>query len=190
MKRSSAVTLALYALTMQPRPTLAQSSPGFELARTSFTSVHEYVAAEAIPTQISPPPNLVISDTYRSLIEKMLRDSPTFRRQCLRIAGERMLTVYIKPTWPSPPGVRATTRVTRQPNGRVSAHIAMSPRTDTIELLAHEFEHIIEQMDGLDLAALAALPRTGVYRDSSLPEAFETVRAKRVGQRVAGEMRR
>ncbi len=191
MQRSASVTLALCALILQPRPTLAQSSPGFELARTSFTSVHEYVAAEAIPRQLSPPPNLVISDAYRQLVESMLRDSPTFRRQCVRIAGEPLLTVYVNiqpPPWPS--GIRAATHVSRQPNGRLSAHIAIAPLNDVIELLAHEFEHVIEHLDGVDLAALAALPRTGVHQQDEMHAAFETVRATYIGRKVTAELGR
>ena len=152
MQRSASVTLALWALIMQPSPTLAQSSPGFELARTSFTSVHEYVAAEAIPRQLSPPPNLVIPNAYRPLLESMLRDSPTFRRQCVRIAGEPSLTVHVSiqpPSWPS--AVRADNSCEAAAEWPSLAHIAIGPLGDLIELIAHEFEHVIEQLDGVDL---------------------------------------
>ena len=68
-------------------PIIAQSGSAFERARVSLTSVRHYVAAEAIPTQIAPPSNVVVSAMYRPLVESMLRDSPTFRRQCVRIAA-------------------------------------------------------------------------------------------------------
>jgi len=180
--------MALGAAMSAARPAIAQSNSGFELARTSVTSVREYVAAESIPTQLSPPPNVVASEAYRHLLDVMLRGSPTFRRQCLRIGSEPLLTVYINlapPSWPT--GVRAVTRFRRQPDGRLSAHIAIGAPNDAVELLAHEFEHIIEQVDGVDLAALAARPRTGVRRQ--MPDAFETARATRVGLRVTGELR-
>ena len=185
------VALTFCAWSMLPRPTIAQSNSGFELARTSFTSVREYVAAEAIPTQLSPPPNIVVSDAYRALLDSMLRDSPTFRRQCLRIGAEATLIVYLKV---EPLRVRsdfrATTNVTRQPNGRLVAHIVIAPLTDVVELIAHEFEHVIEQLDGVDLVALAALPRSGVHEDAGFPETFETVRATRMGRKVTAEVRR
>ncbi len=191
MKRSTILALTFCAWSVQPRPTIAQTSSGFELARSSFTSVREYVAAEAIPTQLALPPNLVVADAYRPLLESMLRNSPTFRRQCVRIAGEPALTVHLgvtPSTWRS--DFRATTRVVRRPNGGLSAHIAIAPLNDLVELIAHEFEHVIEQLDGVDLAALAALPRTGVHAQAGMSDIFETVRATRVGQQVTAEVRR
>ncbi len=189
MRRYGALVLAAWGVWVHPPVAVAQSASGFELARTSLRSVREYVAGESIPIHVSPPSNVVVSEAYRGLLESMLRGSPTFRRQCLRIAAEPWLTVSIglaPPSWPS--AVRATTRVTRQPNGRMSAEIAISPVNDVVELIAHEFEHVIEQIDGIDLAARAALPRTGVDRHAGMFDAFETVRATRVGQSVTAEL--
>ena len=45
------------------------------------------------------------------------------------------------------------------------------------ELIAHEFEHVIEQLDGVDLAAHAALPHTGVTSIGHSTDIFETMRA-------------
>jgi hypothetical protein len=180
-----------WAASLPPAAAFGQSNAGLGHARTSLTSVREYVAAESIPIQLSSPPNLVVSGAYRQIIESMLRGSPTFRRQCLRLAGEPSLTVHVglaPVSWPST--VRATTRVTRQKDGRLAAHIAIAPNTDVVEMIAHEFEHVIEQIDGVDLAALAARPGTGVHRQGVMPGAFETVRAARVGRIVTGEFLR
>ena len=57
-------------------------------------------------------------------------------------------------------------------------------RADLTELLAHEFEHLIEQLDGVDLKALA---RDGEARRLA-DGAFETDRAMAAGQQVAGEV--
>jgi hypothetical protein len=56
------------------------------------------------------------------------------------------------------------------------------------ELIAHELEHVIEQLDGIDLHALASRPATGVHVCAD--GAFETTRAVKVGRAVAGEVRR
>jgi hypothetical protein len=56
-----------------------------------------------------------------------------------------------------------------------------------MELLAHELEHIIEQLDGIDLAAKAAVARSGVRE--CVDGSFETSRAVRVGTLVALEAR-
>ena len=56
-----------------------------------------------------------------------------------------------------------------------------------IELIAHEFEHILEQLDSVDLAAMAARSGTGVRAVSELGH-FETDRAIAAGRRVESEM--
>lgn len=188
--RRFAVVLASCAWMLHDSPAIAQSSSGFELARTSFTSVHQYVAAEAIPRQLAAPANLVVHEMYRPLVESMLRDSPTFRRQCLRIAGEPKLTVHLaigRPRWRS--DFRAVTRMTRKPNGALAVYVEIGGLDNTVELIAHEFEHIIEQLDGVDLAARAALPHTGVSMVGGVTDIFETRRAKLIGLRVASEVR-
>jgi hypothetical protein len=79
--------------------------------------------------------------------------------------------------------------MTRKANGAVAAFVDIGPLHDTVELIAHEFEHIIEQLDGIDLAARAALPHTGVSSVGPVADMFETERAKLVGLKVASEVR-
>ena len=55
---------------------------------------------------------------------------------------------------------------------------------DLTELIAHEFEHVLEQLDCVDLRALA---HTGDSRQLA-DGAFETARAIIAGQQVAGEV--
>ena len=85
-------------------------------------------------------------------------------------------------------GTRATTRITRNAKGHVSAVIDIGSFQDTEELIAHELEHIIEQLDGVDLAARAALPHTGVTEVGDAGGMFETTRAKRMGLKVVSEL--
>jgi hypothetical protein len=54
-----------------------------------------------------------------------------------------------------------------------------------VDLVAHEFEHVIEQLEGLDLRALARTRRSGVCEIER--ELFERDRAERVGTGVADE---
>ncbi|MEO5741297.1 MAG: hypothetical protein ABIS29_11945 [Vicinamibacterales bacterium] len=179
------------ALLLHKGPAIAQSNSTFEHPRVSLTSVHQYVAAEAVPRQLALPSNLRVSSTYRPLVESMLRDSPTFRRQCMRIGADPGLTVRLSigETLPSA-GARATTRITQSAKGQRSAVVEIGSRQDTEELIAHELEHIIEQLDGVDLAARAARPHTGVTTVGYTPDMFETVRAKRTGLKVASELGR
>jgi hypothetical protein len=128
---------------------------------------------------------------YRPLVESMLRDSPTFRRQCVRIGAEPMLTVRLAiGEGPSRAGVRATTHIKRTEKGHLSAVIDIGFLENTEELIAHEFEHIIEQLDGVDLAASAARAHTGVTAIGSGASMFETERAKRMGLKVVSELGR
>jgi hypothetical protein len=187
-----AATAVVFCVTLtQHDPAIAQSSSTFEHARTSFTSVHEYVAREAIPRQVATPANLIVAEAHRPLIESMLRQSPTFRRQCARLAADPNLTVRLNLAAPSrTDSIRATTYFTRQQDGHMVAVIQIGPTQGHIELIAHEFEHVIEQLDQVDLRAHANRSGSGVRMLPGTPGVFETVRATRVGQKVTLEVAR
>lgn len=67
--------------------------------------------------------------------------------------------------------------------------MAIGSLDDQVELIAHEIEHVIEQLDGVDLRVRATLPASGV-RSRDHGDEFETTRAIRVGRMVAAEVRR
>jgi hypothetical protein len=120
----------------------------------------------------------------------MIRGSATFRRQCLRIAAEPRLTIRLQHTTASGThGARAITHIVRQSGGLMSANIDIGPLENEVELIAHELEHVIEQLDEVDLASLASLPDTGVSVLEAGGVVFETARAVRVGLQVAREVR-
>jgi hypothetical protein len=185
------VAFASYVLILVAAPALAQSSgTAFVLDRTSLTSVREYVAAEAVPRQLSLPANLIVSPTYRPLLEDMLRQSATFRRQCVRIAGEPGVTVELKiaaAPWRS--DIRAKTEISRKPAGHLRAVIDIYPLYDNVELIGHEVEHVIEQLDEVDLASQARRRDTGVHSLAADSHVYETARALRVGLKVTEEVR-
>ena len=56
------------------------------------------------------------------------------------------------------------------------------PTAQLVEILAHEFEHVIEQLDGVELRAD---PSHGVYQLAN--GSFETARAVHIGRQVSGE---
>jgi hypothetical protein len=128
---------------------------------------------------------------YRSYVESMLRLSPTFRRQCRRLANALGLTVVLRQFLMRPPErVRAQTSFWTDRDGRLFATVELRAPEDQVELIAHEIEHVIERLDGVDLRARAALPGTGVRLCDGGGGAFETIRATRVGLAVAEEVRR
>jgi hypothetical protein len=55
-----------------------------------------------------------------------------------------------------------------------------------IELIGHEFEHLLEQIEGLDLKRLARVKGSGVRVLEG--RVFETDRAQAAGRLVAAEM--
>lgn len=160
------------------------------LERSSVNAVRQYFAAEvAIPEQDALPSNLLVAPLYRPLLESMMRQSPTFRRQCLRLANETWLTVSLRPSPPSlVHGARAITRIVRQ-SGRMFASVEVLPLSAGPEVIAHEIEHVIEQLDEIDLASKAELSNTGVRAHDMPGRVFETTRALRAGQKVAKEVR-
>ena len=139
-------------------------------------------------TPIELPSNVVLSPDYADAVEAMLRSSPTFRAQCTRIARATQLHVTVRKSVLAPPQ-SAITRLTRQNNGGLDAEVEIGPFGDATMLIAHEFEHIIEQLDGVDLSSMSVRPGTGVRTDPKTGQ-FETERAIAIGQRVAREAAR
>jgi predicted ATP-grasp superfamily ATP-dependent carboligase len=158
---------------------------------TPVSVVHEYVPSVSVTAgQVEIPSNLKISSMYRELVKTILSQSPTFRRQILRIAGAHELTVHLHmtaPLWPR--DVRATTQFVRAGNGLLAANVEIAPLNNDVELIAHELEHVIEQLDDVDLPARARQAKSGVHATTDGGVLFETIRATRIGQQVAREVR-
>lgn len=134
------------------------------------------------------PPNLTFPESYRGTIESMLRRSEAFRRQCLRLGNAPRVRVRIRTAFGSERGPwRARTNIVKGHGGAFDATVVIRSLFDLPELIAHELEHVIEQMDGVDLAARALLPDTGVRVSDG--DSFETVRAMRIGALVGHETR-
>ena len=138
----------------------------------------------------SMPANLEVPAGYRELVERMLDRSPTYRRQCMRLSAARHLTVRVRSeSSRGREAPRAYTQISREEDGRLIARVSLTAgSSNPAELIAHELEHIVEQLDGIDLAHRSALQGSGVRagRDGS----FETLRAQRIGRLVAREAER
>jgi hypothetical protein len=137
---------------------------------------------QALPATVSVPGDL------QRHVESMLALSATFRAQCRRIGEAPSLRVVVRidPTLVDR-SYRAQTRFARAPSGDIFARVHVGLRLNPVEWIAHEFEHVIEQLDGVDLPALAA-GRNGVWL--STDKMFETIRAIDAGRAVAAEMER
>jgi hypothetical protein len=153
---------------------------------SSVMTVYGQSSVSDAPVEL--PPNLSFPEMYRETVEAMLQRSPAFRRQCMRLANAPELTVHVRHVMGNEFRFsRARTKITRLPAARLHAEVEIPAADDFAELMGHELEHIIEQLDGVDLILQASLPGTGVRTcdDGS----FETIRARRIGALVAYETR-
>jgi len=181
-------------LTVANVPGLAQSN-AVRWRTTNPSEMTIDLASSAVGVYAEPydadgvvaPPNLDVPSVYRTTVEQMIERSPMFRRQCLRLAGAPHLTVIVRMLHPQNSGPRALTEIKREDGGRMVAMVSINPQGDFMELLAHELEHVIEQLDGIDLAAKASVAHSGVR--SCVDGTFETSRAVRVGSVVAVQSR-
>ena len=139
---------------------------------------------ESDVSSAGPPANLD-AGVFRQVVQAMWRDSPRFRRQCHRLSAERGLVVKL---YAHPPqrqsSVRATTEMSRKDGLVTHARVVIFSPVDTVELIAHEIEHIIEQLDGI---AFHGSGSTRTIREAGA--AYETGRAVEVGRVVAREVR-
>ena len=192
--RTSSLVAWSVVVSVPPVSGFAQSDGRVRaaLVRSSATVARPYVAERNPSHDVTVlPPNLTVAEVYRPVVEEMRVRSPTFRRQCARIAAATSLTVVIEADPPAPlHQSAAVTRFSRYKLGRMRAviHVALSDRTP--ELIAHELEHVLEQLDGVDLVAKARTPSSGVHACCGSDDAFETTRAIATGQRVARELAR
>lgn len=133
------------------------------------------------------PSAIQIDDMFESLADDLLASSPTFARQCERIEAAGIVRVSIRAL---PKGeescCRARTAIRRYGSGAIIAWIEIPMprrRLEYAELLGHEFEHVLEQMDMVDLTGPADQGGGARLWDG----AYETDRARRAGVAVALE---
>lgn len=113
----------------------------------------------------------------------LLHRSPTFQQQCLRIARTVVLRVRVRIT-PRLRGGLGETTIQRFDTGALRAEIVLLFGQDYVELLAHEFEHVLEQVDQVNLPHEVTARRAWITGTG----AFETVRARDTGVRTRQEV--
>ena len=151
------------------------------LAPTSHASSSQ----DSAPYEPPLPGNLIVPNVLRPLVQRMWRKSPTFRRQCARLTEHTEVTVHIELSTLTRK-VKAQSRVRPYAGGHYAA-VQIDARTPQlhVEHIAHELEHVLEQVDGTDLPRLARRRVDGVIGSDS---GYETARAQSVGLTVAREM--
>jgi hypothetical protein len=134
------------------------------------------------------PQTIVIAPELRAAMTRMLQVSPTFRAQVERIAQSSsvIVTIRLEPPFDGR-SLKARSRIRRYDSGLLIVTMEIGPGVQEPQWIAHEFEHVLELLDGLDLPALARRRTPGVW--FSAPDVVETMRAVQAGAAVAGEMR-
>lgn len=153
---------------------------------TMMTSGGTVYAEPEEQCQVSElPPNVDVSTDLARVLKKLYARSETFRGQCERIAGAATtlhVTVRLDNSLPS--RCRAYTSLRRL--GRtVNADMRLPPGRALIEMIGHEFEHVVEQIEGINLRTLARQRGSGVWEVDA--QVFETERAQHAGRLVALE---
>lgn len=134
------------------------------------------------------PQNIWIHPDLRATVARLWESSPTFRAQVQRIGEQRLylVNVTIDPKLSVDRWCRAQCVMRVYTSGLVIASVTVpdSPRLNT-ELIPHEFEHVIERIDGVNLRNAALTSGSGAY---ALGDGrIETERARRVGRRAHQE---
>jgi hypothetical protein len=137
------------------------------------------------PATPNLPPSIHLEEGLEPIVRWTLAYSPTFRQQCRVLAATPALTATITVvTRTAGDSDRARAVFRHYDSGAFIAVIEIRSTSELSELLAHEFEHLIEQLEGADLPALAKRGEAQRGRDG----VFETRRAISAGRRVAGEV--
>ena len=126
-------------------------------ARPRMPSASTSRSGAAARRHVTSRPTSRVPAAYRPLVATMLARSATFRRQCARLAAAPYLSIIIRAEAPNgthSTGAHAHPRAKPTDGSPPSMQVAPSSRSS--ELIAHEFEHIIEQLDGVDLSSQVA----------------------------------
>ena len=144
---------------------------------------------DAAPASTGPPPsNIKVDDLLQPPVSALLAKSAFFKQQWDTINASRITRVAVlaRIGIQDDSRVRARAQITRYAYGSLRATIEIPAAVDLTELLPHELEHVIEQIEGLDLPALAQ--RRGVGVVEVRRGVYETERARAAGLQVLREV--
>lgn len=142
------------------------------------------IAAGQQSRRSSLPANVFLLHDIEQPLQRIYEKAPSFRAQCARIAAAEGLRVTVRIDPQIPSRCRAFTLL-RRSGTRLFADVHLRPGSDHAEMLGHEFEHILEQIEGVNLLRLSRVKGSGVREVEYA--VFETNRAQAAGEAVAAE---
>jgi len=164
------------------------------LGRYTVTAVVAASSIEAATAQAGPgaagklridpwPCRIVAAQTLRETFEQAWDRSQTVRGQCEELAAARAVVALEWVAADSQSHARTTMAVR---GGVVAATVGIPPVGETLVLLAHELQHVLEKTRGLDLDREAKRPGSGVWKAVG---GYETQAAVDVTRQVSSELR-
>jgi|WetSurMetagenome_2_1015567.scaffolds.fasta_scaffold16885_2 hypothetical protein len=173
------------------RADCAVRTPVLLLAIVSLVvaAVSPAVAGRSASPAVPLFPNLVVEPDLEPTVEAILELSPTLRRQTQEIGIAPNVRVRVDLTFSMAADRLAQTEFRPSSTGGFEARVEISgPRRleEYAGLLAHEFEHILEHIEGIDLRTLAGERASGVSRLQG--GVYETERAVLAGRRASTEV--
>jgi hypothetical protein len=130
------------------------------------------------------PCRLVVKPTLLGVVDDGWKRSATLRRQCEELAASRAVVVLEWGTTDSQSHARSRMGVQ---GGVVVATVVVPPVAEAIELVAHELQHVLEKVRGVDFETEAKRSGSGVWRAFG---GYETQAAIDAGRQVGRELRR
>ena len=146
----------------------------------------DHTAAAAETPETPWPCHLIAHAHLRPFIELGWTHSATFRQQCLRLAAAQA-TVVLQGASATEVSWDAQSRIGKSADGLILAQVLVRHGRESIEVIAHELEHVLERIDGEHPAFAASRSHSGA---TAAGGAYETTRAIRAGQQVAREVTR
>ena len=152
-------------------------------------SVGVAVTAQAVPGVAGPPRidrwpcRVVAAETLREAFERGWERSRTIRSQCEELAAARAVVAL---EWASTNSMFDARSVMAVRAGVVAATVRIPAVGETIALLAHELQHVVERTRGLDFEAESQRPHSGVWKTAG---GYETQGAVDVTRQVSNELR-
>jgi hypothetical protein len=136
------------------------------------------------------PPRFHVAESVKPRFLDLLALSPTFRAQCQRIAdAEVRVVIEVGFPWEFDRKINALSTLVRDDGGRLAfVRVRLSHGGSWSVLIPHELEHVVEQLDGVNLAAIAAERNGKAWRVNG--RAYETRRAHDAGHAVDREYRK
>lgn len=147
------------------------------------------VTAQAVPGVAGKPRidrwpcRVVAAGSLRKAFEQGWERSKTIRSQCEELAAARAVVAL---EWASTNSMFHARTGMAVRDGVVAAIVRIPAVGETIALLAHELQHVVERTRGLDFEAESQRPHSGVWKAAG---GYETQGAVDVTRQVSSELR-